>query len=189
METTIPIDQYFTTPIIVDKKKAFYVLVNTTIRNSDGYEIDQFMIKCKYTKLYLTEAGEHEPDYTWTPDSYTHDYEVLFPLSEKIQIAEGQGIGVIIIEPLHSYIKLVRGGVDGVYPVFGKWDHSLMARDILRKDLVLGYNVFLIASDEVSYNLCEKRDARNVRKMENYFEGPITNYNTPAEFTYDTIDL
>ena len=173
METTIPIDQYFTTPIIVDEKKTFYVLVNATISNFDGDEIDQFMIKCNYNRLLFLEAGEHKPDYTWTPNSHMRCFEVLFPLSEKIRIACGQGIGVIIIEALNSYIKLVRGGPDGVYPVFGTWNHTFIARNILQGDLALGYNVLLVTSDGISHNLCEEWDIDTVRKIENYFEGHL----------------
>lgn len=46
--------------------------------------------------------------YKWTPHSHMRDFEVLEPYTSKeIRIARGQGIGIILVETLDIYLKII----------------------------------------------------------------------------------
>jgi hypothetical protein len=109
---------------------------------------------------------ENATEIMWTPKSHMRDFEVMSPFSEdEVKIARGQGICVIILEPLGTYIKLIydKKQQSGVSPAaFTVWNHSPEAQNLLHADLSLGYDVMYIHGQHIDY-LCEMRDQRDYK--------------------------
>ena len=54
-----------------------------------------------------TENTNNNIKYRWTAKSHMRDFKTCDPATQyEVTLARGQGIGVIILEPLNTYIKL-----------------------------------------------------------------------------------
>ena len=76
-----------------------------------------------------------------------NDFQVMNPhTSKEVRIARGQGVAVLIVEPLHLYVKFYwrDGEMTGI--AFA-WDHSKDSEDLLRCDLAVGYDVMVVLAD------------------------------------------
>ena len=102
----------------------------------------------------------------WQPASHMRDFEVLDPFSEQqIRIARGQGIGVLVVEPLCRYAKLwydpqEPGGVNWYHCC---WAHTAQYKNVYAADLGLGYDSIFIDQGGVVHRLCEERDSRDTK--------------------------
>lgn len=151
--------------------------------------IKEVLVHCEdgYLKIISHVDGTGEPNneeyynnhlkdyntyfYKWKPQSHMRDYEIIHRGIDDVQtVYPGQGIGVIIIEEINTYVKLMydQSGTDasGVTPsAYSPWDHTDEGRNILNFDLSLGYNVLFISNNK-SYNLNEKLDHRDKHSHE-----------------------
>lgn len=164
-QTNIPIDSHFKSKIVLKKTKVqIRVNVSPAATDSDGNEIKEiYLFFGDGTLLIDKKKFGGCITYEWTPSSHMRDFEVINPFHEEIKIARGQGIGVIIIEPLSAYVKLMydKKSTNGIIPAtYSKWDHSDQAKQILSDDLSLGYDVMLMTHKKI-YEMCEKIDERD----------------------------
>ena len=86
------------------------------------------------------------------------DFEVIFDNKKEIQIARNQGIGIIICNLNGKYIKLYNknGKIDVAEN--SKWEHSSFAKQKLRGDLGMGYDLFYIKTNGEIQRFCEDHD-------------------------------
>jgi len=163
--STIPIDRFFETPIKINKEKSVcvHVILENAATGLGGHKIDNFIVEYKNGNLSFKDSIDSNPDYIWSPDSHMRDFEVF---SKDVILARGQGIGVIILENVGAYIKIIydRMVLCGVRSLYTMWNHSSTAKDILHNDLSMGYDVFFVNSEGIVYNLCEKRDDRDEKE-------------------------
>ena len=159
-QTTIDLDPYFQKDIPCETNSVITIKVN--LRNKETIALQVYT-----DKLCIIDESEElsriKFDYEWTPKSHMRDFEVMDMFTEdELMIARGQGIGVVIIEQISSYIKLIYDKTrhSGVYPVHTVWNHSDKARSLLTADLTLGYDVLFI-SDGTKYNLCEELNEKD----------------------------
>jgi len=167
----------------------FYVILHARKMNGgDGDDDGKIRTTLRIATEWNEDKEKKKVDCTWTPKTHMRDFEVLMPNKEgerEIKIARGQGIGVVICEPMHACIKLRYDSEkkSGVLPDFMQWDHSSRAKDALHADLSLGYNVFYIRKKKtmtalgvdgdpvhVISDLVEKLDKRDRRKTKIFFK-------------------
>lgn len=128
--------------------------------------------------IYKSDEVHNEiPLFEWLPNSHMRSFEVIDPYTkDEFLINVGEGIGVIYIEEMRTYIKLIYKKEDpsGCFPaVFAEDKDFLNIKWALSADLNLGYDVLYIKklsfkSEDCSsfeppiyYNLCEKKDFRD----------------------------
>lgn len=193
-QTNIPIDSHFKSKIVLRKTKIqIRVNISPPATDSDGNETKEiYLFFGNGTLLVDKKKFRGCITYEWTPNSHMRDFEVINPYHDEIKIARGQGIGVIIIEPLGAYVKLMydRNAVNGVTPAtYSKWDHSDQAKRILSDDLSLGYDVMLMKHKKV-YEMCEKMDERDEAETTILFEEfkKYSNY-SPEENTTGNVEV
>lgn len=95
--------------------------------------------------------AEAKAEIEFKPISKTIDCEILDPDSAHSRVLlQGQGVGVVIVEFLHTYVKLYRDvhAPNGIAIYTCAWDHSDDARNLLKHDLAMGYEVMVIRGDE-----------------------------------------
>lgn len=142
--------------------------------------------KCSTVTLHFDKDGMSEypgqskiPNenliYTWTPASHMRDFEVIGPFApDEIKVAQGQGVGVIVMEQIRMYIKLIydENAKFGIKPGnYGEFGSAEQLKDMLTADLGIGYDVLYIKNFE-SRNitrLCEDMDERDKKSTATYF--------------------
>ena len=164
-QTNLPIDSYFLDQIIPDPSPVkITVNINPPAINKGHHQVTKVLLDIN-SKLTLKESTE-DIGYVWSPKSHMRDFEVTDPFTpDEFKIARGQGIGVIILEPLQTYIKLMydHTAINGIKPIlYSIWNHSPEARKLLTTDLSLGYDVLFITNKGI-INLCEPLDDRDQR--------------------------
>lgn len=98
----------------------------------------------------------------WLPCTHMRDFEVLDPFGkEPVRIARGQGLGVLVIEPLSLYMKLWYDCDTGIRDYCGVWSHSQDAKRLYSADLALGYDTLFLDLKGTLHHLCEERDSRD----------------------------
>lgn len=136
---------------IIDTGK--HVRVNLTVDNR------QLILILKRGHLQIVPLEEYnESDaacvtYNWTPKTTMHDWELNRPntLNEYI-IPKGKGIGVLVIDCVNSYIKLVRDMTKphGIHVIWTKWRTTVLekdAKEVLDGDTWNGYDICYLAGD------------------------------------------
>ena len=164
--STLNIDDFFDEDIVLNASPVTIQLnlepgaktLNDDILNVVYLSVEPASLRI--SKTPPTGQGEYI-SHVWTPKSHMRDFEVIenSPLGkENLMIARGQGIGVVIIESLGAYIKLmydITNETGVTRAVFGPWAHSLEPKSLLSKDLAMGYNILLIDSNNKVNNLTE----------------------------------
>jgi ribonuclease HI len=163
--TKLDLDPYFKDRIVVDDVHVEIVVrLDPPALNKYNDKIDNIVLRfhpdlsidCDTKRLNINSKNN-----TWSPKSHMRDFEVIDPhTNTEVKIARGQGIGVVIIESLSQYVKLMydKNETFGVRPAsYSLWNHTDRAREVLSSDLSLGYDVLFITKDNVHY-LCEDMD-------------------------------
>ncbi len=179
--TNLNIGQYFKEKLICDPKtKTVRIKIKLPApisRKGEG-KVDTFLLSVGYNGLkinswnsktvceYLTRDDRW--DYIWFPKSHMRDLEIVGPQDEveETTVYRGEGIGVIIIEPVTAYIKLMydKSTLNGIKPVPGQyalWYRNARMKKELSFDLSLGYDVLFVDSNGKSHYLCEKMDEQD----------------------------
>lgn len=175
--TNIDIEPYFEKDIKSDNscKQECCIrvhLIQPAINNKRK-AISCFIIKVTDSDFLLYDSESPDApavDFDWTPKSHMRDFEwISFSSLEQELVARGQGIGVIIIEPLQMYIKLVYDAatpfgvrVPGRYGML--WEHTPKTKRLLSCDLSIGYDVLLQTNDGNMHTLCESFDNRDTKE-------------------------
>lgn len=156
------IEPYFDGPMPEDSDKTFTIRIQVP-NVYDNFSILERDLRFAPTGYQILAVTEHSPEpfYKWTLGrSNARDFEVDAKTGRKY--AQGQVIGVIIIECFNLYIMMI-------WPDFDKrktcelefimtiWEHSEAAKQVLRKDLAIGYDILLLAGNDATnvYRLCE----------------------------------
>lgn len=208
--STVDIDSYFEKEIQATTKKSFCVRVqlHQPARTREGKLLSSFLVQAFESGFCLHEEECNDAptvDASWTPKSHMRDFEwIHFPeLAEPHFVARGQGIGILIIESLQIYIKLIYDSssplgvrdVGQLSPLWERcpvtdgwtcegggmlWSHSAAAKRLLHMDLHIGYDVFLV-SDAI-HQLCESLDQRDARETLILFPqyAPYAHYQHPT---------
>lgn len=105
-------------------------------------------------------------DYEWKVKTDMNDFEVIS--SENLNIARGQGIGVLIIDQFNLHMKLYRDkssrGI-GLLPCKFYSQTRQEKEDSVSLDLGIGYNIFWIQGD-IYHDLVDEKaleEAKNKR--------------------------
>ena len=147
--TTVPIANFFIQPISPGTQDvSIKIDLLQPVKNRDGTLIRQVLLRCSGKSLNLTPYRGEAVNWSWKPHTQMKDYEIIIEGgSRKVSVVEqGEGIGVVILEPLGVYIKLSQDKTTDVTVlpvVFQAWRHDLECRTILGNDLSLGYHVLL----------------------------------------------
>lgn len=160
--------------------------------NHEKRIISSFIIQLTRDDFFLYEnksAGVPitiDVDMDWTPKSHMRDFQWMqFNEVEQEIIARGQGIGVIIIEPLEIYVKLIYDstapcGVRAAGHYGITWNHSSQSKRMLHNDLSVGFDVLLQTVDGTVHYLCESLDVRDTRETPILF----SEYERYARYTH-----
>lgn len=128
------------------------IIINVSVPNSRNrdsevaitFVADGTGINCLDTHIH---KANNSKIYEWSPKSRQRDFEVIIPYkgNNEIHVAQGDMIGVVIVEAKGMYVKLA--WIDNkIKPVIcGPWDHSENGQNILNSDLTLGLDVLLLA--------------------------------------------
>lgn len=179
--TNINIEPYFEKEIDNDNnnnkcKRDYCIRVHLTppAVNYEKRIISSFIIQLTRDDFFLYENKSVSVpitvDMDWTPKSHMRDFQWMqFNMVEQEIIARGQGIGVIIIEPLEIYVKLIYDSTTpcgvraaGHYGI--TWNHSSQSKRMLYNDLSIGFDVLLQTIDGTVHSLCESFDTRDTQE-------------------------
>ena len=165
-DTFTRIDPFFEMEMIVEEHP-IEIIIDLPIPavSKENVVIKQIQILCD-RKLTIAsrpeifkskrEIYDKKPkSYSWKPKTHMRSFEFIQSDTHP-EIARGQGIGVIVLEPLETYIKLVydKNSTNGVEPaLFASWDHGYKCRWNIALDLSLGYDILYVTKDMVS-NIC-----------------------------------
>lgn len=183
-QTNLKIDQYFEEPLVHDLTygpiEVIIHLDPPAVRKDDS-KVDRVKLRFKSdsdvgSKMEIinswcaTELSNDniktEKYIHWSPKSHMRDFEVICDTAGDIKIARGQGIGVIIIDKLASYMKLMynRRTEHGIsIPACTIWHHGEKCKKLLAADLSLGYAVLFVGKNQTDH-LCEKMDERDEKE-------------------------
>ena len=160
----IDIDDIIDKPIVEEPDNVYYIKFEV-----DGKE-NSILIMGDGAYFNPTwKLGENVINYKWDVKTHARDFEVINPFEKnEIHIARGQAVGVIIVEPLKSYFKIIREtkNKSGFHlPQYGPWDHSPICQQALHSDLSLGItHVLLITAKATFASLCEEIDERDKKE-------------------------
>lgn len=130
---------------------------------------------------FKTKKLSKTPILTWIPESRMRDFEVLEPYTKnEIKLKQGQVIGVIIIEPLNVYIKLIwTNQIDPI--VYATWNKSEQNLKVLHGDLTLGLEVLYMVSKDKYYILNETKKEEKIKPAKIFVPG-LENLSTPQDY-------
>lgn len=175
-DTILEIDEYFENDIVTDAKP-INILIKLPIPsiNDKGEKINKIYVTVTVDgySIYLEKDPLIEVTHEWSPKSHMREYEICDPNTRyEVLLRRCQGIGVLILEPLETYIKLYydKSTSTGIKCICTCWYHKEDARILLGKDLGIGYNVLLINNEGI-YDLCEKCDDRDQLSRITYSNG------------------
>lgn len=131
----------FTVRLIVDN-----VFTKFTRFSFDLYVHEEITIKL--------ENENSTPDYVWNvPRSTARDFEVVMtPIRKKL--AQGQVIGIVIIECMNAYVKIFWQDFENWTPtnqvdlLCTRWGHDPDAEKVLVNDLTAGHHVLYMAGED-----------------------------------------
>ena len=112
-----------------------------------------------------TSDGKTPVHRVWKSVTTMRDFEVIEPTKEHYVISKGQGIGVIVVESHHAYLKIAYDKKErkGIKIIFTTWHHGEDAKAILDNDVSIGYDVQYCAgamNNSKWWCLHEKREAK-----------------------------
>lgn len=113
----------------------------------------------KSKNLQITKPSEYKSEgeatviYDWEPQTTMHDFEIIDPSNYFVN--RGAGIGVLIVDCLDTYIKLVRDSSkpQRVHVIWTSWRSkhgNEKPRRCMDDDLWNGYDICYLAGDRAS---------------------------------------
>jgi hypothetical protein len=166
--TNLPIDPLFE-GMVRSRSGGSPVCIRITLPQPAGRwnRLDVKLQQEQYSLRFYEEDEPLDPPeerlVPWQPCTHMRDFEVMDPFGkEPVRIAKGQGLGVLVIEPLSLYMKLWYDPDTGIKEYCGVWSHNPDAKKLYSADLALGYDTLFLDVDGTLHHLCEELDSRDV---------------------------
>ena len=140
-------DIYFSSKI-ASNPRVYKILIGIDPPSTDqsGGVFNKVIMTVSEDKLRFDQYSEDMSiDFIFHPQTQMTDYEIIDPYTPN-SIRIEQGIGVIILDPIKSYIKLYydKSGKYGISPIYSGWNHAYESKRLFYLDFIIGYDMLLI---------------------------------------------